>query len=42
MSKDVLTRYIKECLLEVKQTLARVSNMPKKPATRDKTQPLGS
>jgi hypothetical protein len=42
MSKDVFTQYLKECLLEVKQTLAHISNLPKKPTTRDKIEPLGS
>jgi hypothetical protein len=37
MSGNMLARYSKEHLLEMKQTLVRVSNPPKKLATRDKT-----
>jgi hypothetical protein len=41
MSENMLAQYSKEHLLETKQTLVRVSNPPKKLATRDKTKPLG-
>jgi len=41
MNEDMLTQYPKECLLEVKQTLAHVGDSLKKPTTRDKTKPLG-
>jgi hypothetical protein len=41
MNKDVFTRCLKECVLKVKQTLAHVGDLFKKPTTRDKTQPLG-
>jgi hypothetical protein len=40
MSRDVLAQYLKECLLKAKQTSARVSNPPNKPATNDKIEPL--
>jgi hypothetical protein len=40
MSGDMLTQYLKEHLLKMKQTLVRVSNSPKKFATRDKIKPL--
>jgi hypothetical protein len=40
MSRDMLTRYSKEHLLETKQTLVHVNNPPKKLVTRDKTKPL--
>jgi hypothetical protein len=33
---------LKECLLEAKQTLACINNLPKKPIIGDKTKPLGS
>ncbi len=36
MSKDEFTWYLKECLLEAKQTLAHVCNPPKKLAIGDK------
>jgi hypothetical protein len=42
MSGDVLTRYLKKCLLEVRQTFACVGNLLKKLAIGDKTKPLGS
>jgi hypothetical protein len=43
MIRDVFTRYLKECLLEVKQILANVSNLRRslQLATRDKIEPLG-
>ncbi len=40
MNRDVFTSYLKECLLEVKQTPFHVSDLPKKPAIRDKIEPL--
>jgi hypothetical protein len=40
MSRDVLTRYFKESLLEAKQTPICVGDPPKKPTTRDKIEPL--
>ncbi len=42
MSRDVVALYLKECLLEAKQTLACVNNSPKKPIIGNKTKPLGS
>ncbi len=43
MSGDMLAQYSKELLLEMKQTLVRVSNPPMKLAklNRNKTKPLG-
>jgi hypothetical protein len=41
MNRNVLTRYLKECVLKVKQTLVHVGNSLKKPTTKDKIQPLG-
>jgi hypothetical protein len=41
MNKDLFAQYPKKCLLKVKQTLACVSDSPKKPSTRDKTKTLG-
>jgi hypothetical protein len=40
MSRDVFTWYLKEHLLKVRQIFARVSNLPKKPTTRGKIEPL--
>jgi hypothetical protein len=40
MNGNMLTQYLKECLLEVKQTPTCVSDLLKKLATRDKTKPL--
>jgi len=42
MSRNVLTRYPKKCLLEAKQTLAHVCDLPKKPPIGHKTKPLSS
>ncbi len=42
MSRNVFAQYSKEQLLNEKQTLARVSNLPKKPITKGKTEPLSS
>jgi hypothetical protein len=42
MSGDMLTWYLKEHLLEAKQTLANVSNLLKKLVTKHKIEPLGS
>jgi hypothetical protein len=42
MSINVLARYPKERLLEAKQTPIHVGDLPKKLATRDKIEPLGS
>jgi hypothetical protein len=39
---DVLMWYLKECLLEGKQTHVRVNDPPKKPTIRGKIEPLGS
>ncbi len=41
MSEDVLTWYLKECLLEMMQTFACVSDLPKKLAIGNKIEPLG-
>jgi hypothetical protein len=41
MSKYMLAWYLKECILEARQTLIHVSNSPKKLATGDKIKPLG-
>ncbi len=41
MSKDVFSRYPKECLLKTKIIHAHVGHLPKKHVTRDKIQPLG-
>jgi hypothetical protein len=41
MSKNVLTQYPKECLLEAKQTPTCISNPLEKPTTKDKTKPVG-
>jgi hypothetical protein len=41
MSNNVLTRYLKECLLKVKQTFAHLINLPKRLATRGKIESLG-
>jgi hypothetical protein len=41
MSGDMLAWYLKEHLLELKQTLVHVSNPPKKLTTMDKIKPLG-
>jgi hypothetical protein len=40
MSGNVFAQYLKEHLLKMKQTPARVGNLPKKPTTRDKIKPL--
>jgi hypothetical protein len=42
MSRDMFTLYLKECLLEEKQTPTLVNNSPKKLAIGDQTKPLGS
>jgi hypothetical protein len=42
MNRDVLAQYLKECLLEEKQTPVRVSDPLKKPTTGGKIEPLGS
>jgi len=39
---DVLSWYLKEGLLEVRQIPTRATNSPKKPTTRENTKPLGS
>jgi len=41
MNKDVFAQYLKACLLEVKQTLIHVDNLPNKFVIRDKIEPLG-
>jgi hypothetical protein len=41
MNGDMLAQHLKECLLETKQTLVHVSDLPKKLENRDKTKPLG-
>lgn len=41
MSRDMFTWYLKEHVLEMRQTPTRVHNPPKKPSTRGKTKPLG-
>jgi hypothetical protein len=41
MNGDVLAQYLNECLLKAKQTLAHVSDSPRKPSTGDKIKPLG-
>jgi hypothetical protein len=41
MNEEVLVQYLKECLLEGKQTPTRVNNPPKKLSTRGKIEPLG-
>jgi hypothetical protein len=40
MSRDVLTWYLKEHLLKARQTFACVSDLPKKPTTKGKIEPL--
>ncbi len=42
MNKDMFAWYLKEHVLEVRQTPTCVHDMPKKPSTRGKTKPLGS
>jgi hypothetical protein len=42
MSKNLLVRYLKECLLEGKQTPVYVNDPPKKPPIKGMTEPLGS
>jgi len=42
MNEDMLAWYLKERLLEAKQTLACVGNLPNKPTIGDKNKPLGS
>jgi hypothetical protein len=41
MNENMFAQYLKEQLLEGKQTLTCVSDPPKKLATRGKTKPLG-
>ncbi len=41
MNRNVIAQYLKERLLEMKQTPIRVGDMLKKPAIGDKTKPLG-
>ncbi len=41
MSGDVFAQYSKEHLLKVKQTRICVSNLPRKPSTKDNIKPLG-
>jgi hypothetical protein len=40
MSENVFARYLKEHLLETKQTSTHVGDPPKKPTTGDKIKPL--
>jgi len=42
MNGNVFTRYLKNCLLEAKQTPTRVGDLPKNPTTKDKIEPLSS
>jgi hypothetical protein len=41
MNGNVLARYLKECVLKVKQTLVHVGDLLKKPTTKNKIRPLG-
>jgi hypothetical protein len=41
MNENMFARYPKEHLLKVKQTLARVHDLPKKRTIGDKIKPLG-
>jgi hypothetical protein len=40
MNENVFVQYLKKCLLKVKQNFAHVNDPPKKPSTKDKTEPL--
>jgi hypothetical protein len=40
MNGDIFAQYLEERLLEAKQTPIHVSNLPKKPTTKDKTKSL--
>ncbi len=42
MNGNMFTWYLKERLLKAKQIIVHVGDSPKKPTTRDKTEPLGS
>jgi hypothetical protein len=42
MSKDVFAQYMKEHLLERKQSLAHINDPPKQPTTKNKIEALGS